>query len=498
MSEDNILSEEHVITYEDFGATGDGVTDDLPAICEAHKQANERGFPVRTRAGVTYHLGRRDLTAVIGTDTDWGTSRFTIDDTEVENHKTPLFAVRSLLEPLPPLKIDRLSRDQRQLDARPDSDVYVRVESDESRVYIRRGLNQSLGTPLNDAFILRRDGSIEGDIDWDYTSISRMEVRPIDERILVVRGGVFSTIANRMPLEPAYQYWGRGIVVERSNTEVAGVTHYIMGETEEGQPYSGFLTVRKCANVTLKDCFLSGHRTYVGIGSAGKPVSMGSYDITANSVVNFRMIGCRMNHINDRTRWGVIGSNFCKNILLENCTLSRMDTHMGVSGTYIIRGTTIGYVGINAIGRGELILEDTTSYGKSLISFRGDYGSTWSGNVTIRNCRWIPECGDMTWPNLIHTANDSRHDFGYPCSMPTAISIEGLVVDDRNHPDDYQGMYILSDPEDMQEEKTGPLAFPYRPCETVTIRKVETMSGLPAKLSPNADVIATTRLVVLD
>jgi len=41
---------------------------------------------------------------------------------------------------------------------------------------------------------------------------------------------------------------------------------------------------------------------------------MGSYDYSVNTVVNFSMINCRMNHINDRTRWGVIGTNFCKDI----------------------------------------------------------------------------------------------------------------------------------------------------------------------------------------
>lgn len=94
--------------------------------------------------------------------------------------------------------------------------------------------------------------------------------------------------------------------------------------------------------ITLHDCFATGHKTYSTIGSAGKPVSMGSYDYTANNVVNFNMINCRMNHINDRTRWGVIATNFCKNILLEDCKLSRMDAHMGVSGTYVIRRCTLG------------------------------------------------------------------------------------------------------------------------------------------------------------
>ena len=66
----------------------------------------------------------------------------------------------------------------------------------------------------------------------------------------------------------------------------------------------------------------------------------------------------RMDNILDTTRWGVAATNFCKNILLENCTLSRMDTHQGVSGTYTIRGCTIGYIGLNAIGRGTLLVEN--------------------------------------------------------------------------------------------------------------------------------------------
>jgi len=60
---------------------------------------------------------------------------------------------------------------------------------------------------------------------------------------------------------------------------------------------------------------------------------MGTYDLSANEVVNFRLIGCRMDNICDGKLWGVIGTNFCKNILLEDCVLSRMDTHQGVSGT---------------------------------------------------------------------------------------------------------------------------------------------------------------------
>ena len=120
-----------VVTYEAFGAIGDGVTDDLPAICAAHAHANANGLSVRTKPDATYHLGGRALTAVIATDTDWNTSRFTIDDAggHVEDHKKPLFEVRSLLDP-EELHIDRLTRDQKQVDLRPQRDCHVVVEND--------------------------------------------------------------------------------------------------------------------------------------------------------------------------------------------------------------------------------------------------------------------------------------------------------------------------------------------------------------------------------
>lgn len=481
-----------VVRYEAFGAVGDGVHDDLPAICRAHEHANAHGLPVQSDPEATYHLGRKALTVVIATDTDWSTSRFTIDDSgEVEDHRKALFEVRSLLPPAT-LKIDRLVRDQKQLDVRPEQDCYVAVRNDQIKRFIRRGLNQNAGTSQRDCFILHRDGSIEGAIDWDYDHLSQVDALPINAEKLVLRGGVFTTIANQMKQEVGYNYWGRNIVVSRSNTEVRGLRHDVVGETSVGHPYSGFLSVRSCANVTLRDCVATAHRTYQTIGAAGKPVSMGSYDYSASSVVNFTMINCRMDDINDRRRWGVIGTNFCKNILLEDCVLNRMDAHMGVSGGYTIRGCTLGYAGLNAIGRGRLLVEDSTLHGGSLISLRSDYGSTWEGEIVVRDCRWIPAAGRMTTPYLISLRNDGQHDFGYPCFMPRHVTIEGLQVDDSNHPEDYQGLFLFSDP-GFELESECP--FPYALTQTVTIRGLTTASGKTPRISPNERVEAKVVVV---
>jgi hypothetical protein len=483
------------VSYEAFGAVGDGVADDLPAIVEAHAFANTHGLAVKSKPDANYHLGRRALTAVIATDTDWSTSRFVIDDTDVENHRASLFAVRSRLEPVT-LSIRRLTRDQQRLDVQPPRDCWVRVENKRKRIYIRKGLNQNNGAPQRDCFILRRDGTIEGAIDWDYDSITRIEAHPIDDQPLVLKGGVFTTTANRMQQEKGYNYWSRNIAISRSNTTVTGLTHQVTGETAVGHPYSGFLSVSGCANVTLRDCFVTGHKTYSTIGAAGKPVSMGTYDLSANEVVNFTMTGCRMDNICDPTRWGVIGTNFCKNILLENCTLSRMDTHQGVSGTYTIRGCTLGHAGLNAIGRGTLTIEDSTLNGRSLLSFRGDYGSTWEGTVVIRNSRWIPGCGAAIQPILIAGSNDGLHDFGYPCFMPEKVTIDGLFIDDRNHPKDYQGPYLFTDP-DGAKPKAGSeaAAFPYRLTKQVTVRNLTTSSGRKLQASPDSDFAKRVRVI---
>ncbi len=480
-----------VVTYEDFGAVGDGVHDDLPAICEAHEYANAHGLPVKTKPAATYHLGSKALTAIIATDTDWNTSRFTIDDTEVENHRKSLFEVRSLLEP-EELQIDRLDRDQKQLDVRPEHDCHVVVTNKKIKRYIRRGSNRNSGTSQRDCFILRRDGSIEGDIDWGYDNVSRVEARPIDEKPLTLRGGVFTTTANRMKQEVGYNYWYRNIVITRSNTEVDGLSHHVVGETSVGHPYSGFISVSSCANITLRNCFAAAHKTYRTLGAAGKPVSMGSYDYTANSVVNFTMINCRMDDITDRSRWGVIGTNFCKNILLENCTLNRMDTHMGVSGSYVIRRCTLGHAGLNAIGRGLLTVEDSTLCGYSLINFRSDYGSTWEGDVVIRNCRWIPACGRTCSPQMFFVGNDGTHGFGYPCFMPREITIDGLYVDDSNHPEGYQGMYVFSNPGGSDPADSP---FPYRRCQKVTVWGLTTASGKKPRVSRNAQVEKSVVLI---
>ncbi len=94
-------SEDDYLTYEQFGAKGDGVTDDLPAIIATHEAANEKGLPVRAADGKTYYIGNAIGTAVVRTDVDFGTAKFIIDDSDVglENREHYLNRPRSNGDP---------------------------------------------------------------------------------------------------------------------------------------------------------------------------------------------------------------------------------------------------------------------------------------------------------------------------------------------------------------------------------------------------------------
>ena len=78
------------VCYEDFGAVGDGKTDDFDAIVKAHDYANKNGLDVVTDGTKTYYIGSAALdektpkpAAKIKTNVDWGTSKFIIDDSEM-------------------------------------------------------------------------------------------------------------------------------------------------------------------------------------------------------------------------------------------------------------------------------------------------------------------------------------------------------------------------------------------------------------------------------
>jgi len=451
------------VCYEDFGAVGDGIADDFTAIKNTHDYANKHGLPVIADPAKTYYIGNNIGSALIMTDTDWGAARFIIDDSKlgIQDREHNVFTICSEQKPVK-LNASSVKKGQIWLDFNTESplqgNAFVVAEDENKKRYIRLGLNEGPGVPQTDCFILDQSGCILTPVIWDFDSFTSLIAYPIDERILTIKGGNFITIANQA--ESKYTYYSRGIKITRSNVVVDGVVHSVINEMGHGAPYGGFVATRDCAYITFKNCHFAGHKIYKTIGAAGEPVSMGTYDISLYRSIGVSFMGCKQNNILDTTRWGVFGSNHCKDIIIDNCILSRIDAHMGVTNL-TVRNSIIGWMGIKAIGRGQLLIENTSVFSGEVVEFRPDYGSHWDGELVISNVKWYPLWKPEWKPagrySIITGYNDATHDFGYPCSLPKKITINDLtVIDDELAAEDaYDGVNIISLPILTDEQVAG-------------------------------------------
>lgn len=473
------------VRYSDLGAKGDGKTDDIDAIAATHAFANQYGLPVKADDKATYYISGRNRTATILTNTDFGTAAFIIDDTNVQNRNANVFMVSSSLQPFKPEGISSLRRNQDKIDISLQGPCLVTVTNSKVKRYIRFGANQNNGSSQTDIFIVDKNGKVDmnAPIIWDFDQITDINALPIDESTLTITGGRFTTIANNA--ESKYTYYSRGIAIRRSNVVVDGIEHRITGEGDQGAPYGGFLNIGDCANVTVRNTLLTGHKVYQTIGSAGVPVSMGTYDLSVGRALNVTFLNCKQtNDIKDNRYWGILGSNYCKNLIYDNCTFSRFDAHMGVANA-TIRNSTLGHQGINAIGSGTFIVENSTVYGGNLINLRSDYGSTWQGEFIIRNCVFVPSGGKTAKGSLIGGSNSGQHDFGYTCYMPERITIENLRIDDTNHPADYNGPAIFANFNPKMSDESYVEKFPYIRTREVILKNVTTASGKNLRISDN-------------
>ena len=481
------------ITYMDLGAKGDGKTDDLKAIIATHEYANKYNVPVKADEGKTFYIGVCSKGAVIKTNTDFTGASFIIDDQKLsmDQRGVPIFTVASNKEAYELSTLKQLSIGQTNIGITLPEDSLIIVTEAGTKRYIRKGYNaDNDGADQNEALIVDKNGNISADspVIWDYTNITSAKVLPIDTETLTIKGGTFTTVANNKVTVSGY--YKRGFLINRSNVTVEGVTHYIENEGIDGAPYDGFMVMQECCNITLKDCTFTPHRTFYWTNNEGIHTSVGTYDILPKRVVNLTMKNCKQSiDIMDNKYWGIIGTNFCKNIVMDGCELSRMDAHQGVHNAKILN-STIGYLGISIIGSGELLVKNSTLHGDSLINLRDDYGSTWQGDVIIKDCTWKPGKGAWLsgeYYSIIGGSNLQNHNFGYECYMPANITIEKLHIDDSKAMTSYKGIYLFENinPSRTSESAENSMTYKYHVTETVNISGLTIASGKALKTSAN-------------
>jgi len=457
------------IYYYDFGAVGDGETCDLRAIYNAHNEANRLNKPVRADYGATYYISGMALTVTIQTDTDWRDAHFVIDDRNLSDPTAWVFHITSRYYTSQSLgsSVTSLTKGQTNLGRTFAYPSLIRVENNTVRRFIRRGTNEDSGQPQREVFLVDVNGNVcpTTPILWDYERITSSSIRPIDATQLTITGGKFTTIENHN--YPIGTYHTRNILIERSNTVMDGFRQYIVDDYI-ASPYWG-LTIRDAANVTIQNSYFTGRILSIH----------GTYGIYSNRTVNLVLRNVwQTNDITDTACWGIFASNESKNLIFDEVRLSRFDAHRGVHNA-TIKNSTLGHAGVQAIGSGLLTVENTTiiGYGR-FINLRSDYGSTWDGDIIVRNCVFHPIGNTAT---LIYGSNDGNWDFGYQTFLPRKVTVDNLSVVDISLNRNNNALRVFA-PFEQAPNAQFPMSF----TEEISIRNLSRNSGYGFIISTNS------------
>ena len=436
------------VYYEDFGAVGDGFTDDFTAIRNTHIHANKYGHTVVARDGAQYYIGPTPRYVAVNTNVVWGNATFIIDDRNIDptdstyNINVFYFTTTLTSTVLTPENCEAIRRINEsggidaesvtKLDLGVGYPAMLEVYNKNHKVYIRTHLVND-GNDQYELIQIDAEGNIDPTTRFllDYEEITSIVVRRLDEAPITIDGGHFITRVPQLS-EHCQKYMSRGIVLSRANITVKNLSHEVTDENDDaGCPYGGFLCMQRGAyNIVVDSCSFMSHKTYNVINSNGVRTNMGTYDISIQSSNNVLFKNCTQpNFFEDEEeklpyfateRWGIMGSNYSKNIRYENCRLSRLDAHCGV---YNVSLKDCEVVYISVVGGGTLTVEDTTVYNDTLIQLRGDYGSTWKGDIIVKNVT-LHNIEDAVFYN----ASWTNHNYGYTTYFPKNLTIDGLTI----------------------------------------------------------------------
>ena len=428
------------VFYKDFGAVGDGIADDFYAVRAAHAYANEHGLPVHAERGASYRFGKGSGTDTITimTDTFWHGARIIFDDSEMRygmpEYTTPIITVASSHTPITygeaDAPIHSIVKGADNVGFAPGYRAMVVLYNDNVRQYIRNaGIISDNGTAQHEFVMVDKDGNIDPTtpLQWTYETITKLEVINVEDAPITISGdddkrGIIETISNHAPTMD--RYLTRVIMIKRSNLTFKNVRHMVTHEdlSDEGAPYNGFTHVAKCEHIRFENLTLqrykvfdTHYRSYEIRGTLANDVVWSNSDMS-----NFFAPDGYTVH------QGMMGTNYCKNLLLDHVQFNTFDCHHGCYNV-TIRDSRLVYV--SAIGEGTLRIENCEFYICNhciAVWLRSDYGATWYGDLIMKNIS--VKYSDRNNYIALVNAYWMDHWFGYPCKLPENIYLENLKI----------------------------------------------------------------------
>ncbi len=353
-------------------------------------------------------------------------------------------------------------------------DALLIVKNSNKKTFIRSGSYNSEGGSQQEILFVDKDGNIQNatatydnftnfssDVSVenkknvttnflaDMDEITSIEIIRADTNPVTIQNAKVITYANT---ENQYgkSYAGarmrRGFKVSRPNTTVLNITHEVQNEeSRDGGKFVNywhtFFEVENTYNVLIENCEFTGRTRY----------ESGTYDLYFNSTHSLILKNCTQSNFwatVDKSGspleensfvnlnypiWGIMGSNYCNNLVYDGCSLSRFDAHAGIVDAKVIGGK-IGEICVT--GGGSLLVKGVDIYptdndpndenykARNIITLRNDYGSFWDGTITLNDVDVINKTAsgeNKTAISEVIGISVTNHNYGYNGKFPNVI-----------------------------------------------------------------------------
>lgn len=360
------------VTYKDFGAKLDGVTDDSAAIVAAHNYANANGVPV------VQHGGKVKCNF----------------QTEVKT--SCLLDMEFVLLADSPQPVYSIEADDAQTFTFSGSVTTDSVTSPDARLNGCFAMIQNENTGWN---LGPREGT--------GTTIYHREVKAYDKAGMLITSPFYIPNTGTFTCSNVHSLWERpvefaGATITYDNSEQANIPNFLRVRRNNttvkditfnplsvppvnaaSLPSNGLIFVNACANVKVSN--FSGNNN--SSDNVTTNASNYSYIIGFNSTFN-----CHVDNMLGVGGWGVVGSDWCDCMTYSNCVLNRVDNHYGAFGTYNLTNSkltgvcafTLPYGNANAVISNVDMFPRANTF--ACIYFRTDVKLTFQGTLYINNC----------------------------------------------------------------------------------------------------------------